>query len=108
MPPLPATPSHGRRLTGKPPPPHNGAGYRAMPTVQGVLRADRRTKDLALRLKPGDVALINHPDLDATAARALVDCRVAAVVNAASSITGRYPNRGPSVLIEAGIPILDA
>lgn len=78
-----------------------------MANIQGPLRADRRTKDLVLRLKPGDIALICHPDLDATAARALVDCRVAAVVNAASSITGRYPNRGPSVLLESGIPVLD-
>jgi uncharacterized membrane-anchored protein len=77
-------------------------------TIQGALRADRRTKDLVQRLKPGDIALIRHPDLDATAARALVDSRVAAVVNAAQSITGRYPNRGPSVLLEARVPLLDA
>jgi uncharacterized membrane-anchored protein len=76
--------------------------------VEGTLRADRRTKDLLKRLKPGDIALIHHTDLDATAARALVDCKVSAVVNAGKSISGRYPNRGPSVLMDAGIPILDA
>lgn len=69
---------------------------------------DRRTKNLIKRLRPGDIALIHHADLDATAARALVDCKVAAVVNAVPSITGRYPNRGPSVLLDAGIPLLDA
>ena len=69
---------------------------------------DRRTKNLTARLKPGDIALISHPDLDTTAARALRDCRVSAVVNAAPCITGRYPNRGPSVLLDANIPILDA
>jgi uncharacterized membrane-anchored protein len=68
---------------------------------------DRRTKNLTKRLRPGDIALIHHADLDTTAARALLDCKVAAVVNAAPSITGRYPNRGPSVLLEAGIPLLD-
>jgi uncharacterized membrane-anchored protein len=68
---------------------------------------DRRTKNLTRRLKPGEIALIHHADLDTTAARALVERRVLAVVNAVRSVTGRYPNRGPSVLLEAGIPILD-
>jgi uncharacterized membrane-anchored protein len=76
--------------------------------IHGTLRADRRTKELVKRLKPGDIALIHHADLDATAARALLDCKVAAVVNAARSISGRYPNRGPGVLVEADIPLLDA
>lgn len=69
---------------------------------------DRRTKNLTRRLRAGDIALIHHADLDVTAARALIDCRVSGVVNAVTSITGRYPNRGPSVLLEAGIPVLDA
>lgn len=72
------------------------------------IRKDRRTKNLTKRLQSGDIAVIHHPDLDSTAARALIDCRVAAVVNALPSITGRYPNRGPEMLIEAGIPLLDA
>ncbi|HLV80929.1 MAG TPA: putative cytokinetic ring protein SteA, partial [Chthonomonadaceae bacterium] len=78
-----------------------------IPTAHRVLK-DRRTKNLIKRLRPGDIALIHHADLDGTAARALVDCKVAAVINAAPSITGRYPNRGPSVLMAAGIPLLDA
>lgn len=81
---------------------------RPFPTVHGPLRADKRTKDLVKRLKPGDIALIHHADLDATAARALLDANVAAVINAAPSITGRYPNRGPSILLEGGVPLLDA
>jgi uncharacterized membrane-anchored protein len=69
---------------------------------------DRRTKNLVRRLRPGDIAFIHHADLDTTAARALIECQVTAVVNAAPSITGRYPNRGPSLLLEANIPLLDA
>lgn len=80
---------------------------RPMPFFQGTLRADRRTKNLLARLKPGDIAVIHHADLDATAARALADASVTAVVNAAPSITGRYPNGGPTVLLEAGIPLVD-
>lgn len=70
-------------------------------------RIDQRTKNLTRRLNPGDIAIIDHVDLDGPAAEALVECRVAAVVNVAPSISGRYPNRGPEVLLAAGIPLLD-
>lgn len=73
----------------------------------GCLRVDRRTKDLCLRLRAGDVAVIDHADLDGAAAYALAERRPAAVVNAARSITGRYPNSGPGILLDAGIPLLD-
>jgi uncharacterized membrane-anchored protein len=62
---------------------------------------------LVKRLKRGEVAVIRHADLDSVAARALVDCHPAFVVNAANSLSGRYPNSGPSILMEAGIPLLD-
>jgi len=78
-----------------------------MAVIQGTLRADRRTKNLVKRLRPGDIALIHHADLDAMAARSLVESKVGAVVNAAPFITGRYPNLGPMVLMEAGIPALE-
>jgi uncharacterized membrane-anchored protein len=41
------------------------------------------------------------------AAEGLVEARVAAVVNAARSTTGRYPNLGPLVLLAAGVPLVD-
>jgi uncharacterized membrane-anchored protein len=68
---------------------------------------DRRTKDLVLRLRPGDVAVIDHEDLDRVAAEGLVDAGVGGVVNAAPSISGRYPNLGPLILAEAGVPLVD-
>jgi uncharacterized membrane-anchored protein len=46
-------------------------------------------------------------DLDRVAADALVRCGVSAVINAAPSISGRYPNHGPQLLLEAGIPLID-
>ncbi len=81
----------------------------ASPTalVSGTARVDRRTKDLAKRLQPGEIAVIDHEDLDRVAAETLIDARVGAVVNAAVSITGRYPNTGPLLVAEAGIPLLD-
>ena len=76
--------------------------------IVGPARVDRRTKRLAGRLRPGDVALIDHLDLDRVAAETLVAARVRAVVNAKPSISGRYPNLGPELLIQAGIPLIDA
>lgn len=76
------------------------------PTV-GTARVGRRTKDLVQRLQPGDVAIIDHEDLDPVAAGSLVSADVGAVVNAASSVSGRYPNRGPLLLTDAGIPVVD-
>ncbi len=78
-----------------------------LPGVSGPARLDRRTKTLTRRLRPGDVAIIDHADLDRVSAEALLRCEAAAVVNAAPSISGRYPNLGPQVLIEAGIPLVD-
>lgn len=75
--------------------------------VQGTIRLDKRTKNLAKRLKPGEIALIDHPDIDSTAARMLVEAKVAAVVNAGKSCSGRYPNLGPKVLLDAGVPVID-
>ncbi len=83
------------------------AGSREPAGVAGTARLDRRTKDLIKRLKPGDVAIIDHADLDRVAADSLIRCRVSAVVNAARSISGRYPNPGPQLLVEAGVPLVD-
>jgi uncharacterized membrane-anchored protein len=77
------------------------------PGLTGPARVDRRTKDLTKRLRPGDIAVIDHEDLDRVSAEALVACRPAAVVNASSSISGKYPNLGPEILVAAGIPLID-
>ena len=77
------------------------------PGVRGTARVERRAPALLPRLKPGDVAVLDHVDLDRAGAQALVDAEVAAVVNAAPMISGRYPNLGPEVLVQAGIPVID-
>jgi uncharacterized membrane-anchored protein len=76
-------------------------------TVAGTARLDRRTKRLVGRLRPGDIAVIDHVDLDRVAADSLVAVGVAAVLNAKPSVSGRYPNLGPEVLVNAGIPLVD-
>jgi uncharacterized membrane-anchored protein len=72
-----------------------------------TVRVDRRTKNLTKRLKPGEIAIIDHEDIDRVSADALVSCRPAAVVNASRSMSGRYPNQGPELILAAGIPIID-
>jgi uncharacterized membrane-anchored protein len=73
----------------------------------GTARVDRRTKDLVKRLEPGDIAVIDHQDLDRVAADGLVDGGAIVVVNAAESISGRYPNGGPRRVLDAGICLID-
>jgi uncharacterized membrane-anchored protein len=77
------------------------------PGLVGPARLDRRTKNLTRRLQEGDIAVIDHADLDRVSAESMLRCNVAAVINVAPSISGRYPNLGPQLLIEAGIPLID-
>jgi uncharacterized membrane-anchored protein len=76
-------------------------------SVTGVARVGLRTKDLAKRLELGDIAIINHEDLDRVAAESLLEAGAVAIVNAAESISGRYPNEGPACVVRAGVPLLD-
>lgn len=73
----------------------------------GQVRVDSRTKNLVKRLHPGEIAVISHLDLDWVAAESLVEKRPAAVLNAQKSTSGRYPNQGPKLLLDAGIPLID-
>ena len=78
-----------------------------LPGVTGTVRLDRRTTSLVRRLKQGDVAVVDHLDLDRATAQSLVDCGVVAVVNAVPFISGRYPNLGPELLARSGVVMLD-
>ncbi len=80
---------------------------RASGDLVGRARVGKRTKDLTKRLEPGDIAVIDHADIDRVAADGLIDAGVVAVVNASPSITGRYPNGGPMRLVKAGVVLLD-
>jgi uncharacterized membrane-anchored protein len=85
--------------------------FRRRPTttspIEGTARVGARTKDLLKRLVPGEIAVIDHRDLDRVAGDGLVEAGVAAVVNAAPSVSGRYPNGGPIRVVRAGIPLVD-
>lgn len=82
-------------------------GGSAEETIEGTARLGRRTKDLVKRLRPGDVAVVDHVNIDRIAAEELIAGGVRAVVNAAQSSDGSYPNAGPLLLVRAGIELID-
>jgi uncharacterized membrane-anchored protein len=77
-------------------------------SIRGTARLGRRTKDLVKRLERGDIAVIDHRNLDRIAAEELAACGIRAVVNAAPSSDGTYPNTGPLTLVRAGVRLIDA
>jgi uncharacterized membrane-anchored protein len=79
----------------------------ALPGVTGTARVGTPTSALLPRLAPGDIAVIDHVDLDRDTAAALVGAGVRVVVNAAPMISGRYANLGPELLAEAGVQLVD-
>ena len=75
--------------------------------LSGTARVDRRTKRLLSRLQPGEIAVIDHEDLDQIAAEGLIQRQAKAVINASASSSGRYPNLGPLLLCSAGLTVVD-
>jgi uncharacterized membrane-anchored protein len=82
-------------------------GTTPVATIEGRVRLGRRTKHLVKRLAPGDIAVIDHVNIDRIAAEELISTGVRAVINASASTDGRYPNAGPLLLVQAGIALLD-
>lgn len=76
-------------------------------TSQGRIRMGKSTKDLVKTLAPGDIAVIGHRNIDRIAAEDLVASGVEVVLNDQSSSDDRYPNRGPLILVEAGVRLID-
>ena len=79
----------------------------AVVTSQGRIRLGKSTKDLVKTLAPGDIAVIGHRNIDRIAAEDLVASGVGVVLNDQSSSDDRYPNRGPLILVEAGVRLID-
>jgi uncharacterized membrane-anchored protein len=82
-------------------------GDSADSAVRGSARLGRRTKHLVKRLRPGEVAVIDHRNIDRIAAEELIATGARAVLNASESTDGRYPNAGPLMLARAGIVLVD-
>lgn len=76
--------------------------------LQGTARVERRARDVVRRIRPGDIAVVDHVDLDRATAQAIVDAGAVAVVDAAPMISGRFPNLGPQTLVAAGLVVVDS
>jgi uncharacterized membrane-anchored protein len=83
-------------------------GARPQAPIEGTARLGERTKHLVKRLRPGDVAVVDHLNIDRIAAEELIEAGAAAVLNASPSSNGRYPNAGPLMLARAGVRLIDA
>jgi uncharacterized membrane-anchored protein len=75
--------------------------------ITGQARLGKRTKQLVKRLRPDDIAIVDHADLDRVSGEDLVACGVRAVVNVAPFTTGTYPNMGPLLLAQAGVSLVE-
>jgi len=75
--------------------------------IKGIIKKDKKTKNLVNRLQHRDIAIISHKDLDEIAAISLAEKKVSCIINTEKTISGKYPNRGPSVLMEKNIPIFE-
>jgi uncharacterized membrane-anchored protein len=79
----------------------------ATEVIESTARLDKRTKNLVKRLRPGEIAIIDHKDIDRVSAESLIESKPAIILNAACSITGSYPNLGPLTIVASGIDIVD-
>ncbi len=86
----------------------SGKGRGPLVEFTGPARLDRRTKRLVHRLGENDVAIIDHTDLDRVTAEELLETGVRVVVNVAESLSGRFPNPGPLLLVRGGVTLIDA
>jgi uncharacterized membrane-anchored protein len=73
----------------------------------GPVRLGRKTKDLVKQIAPGEIAVISHRNIDRIAAEDLVASGIRTVLNNEPSSDDKYPNRGPLMLVEAGIRLVD-
>jgi uncharacterized membrane-anchored protein len=72
-----------------------------------VARISRNTDALLGRVGHGDVVILDQMDIDRATADSLVRAGVTAVVNASPSVSGRYPNLGPEILLAGDVTLVD-
>lgn len=75
--------------------------------ISGPVRLGRKTKLLVKHLAAGDIAVIDHLDIDRVSAEELIAAGAVAVLNCRASTSGTYPNLGPQLLVEAGVLLVD-
>jgi uncharacterized membrane-anchored protein len=84
----------------------NGSA-RGQTEFTGTVRLGKRTKRLVKRLSPGDIAVIDHAEIDRVSGEDLVATGVNCIINCACSASPRYGNQGPVLITDAGIHLVD-
>lgn len=87
--------------------PSRSRGDGVLPAGTATVRTHRDFRTLVTRVEPGDLVVIDRRDLDAASARLLAERRPYAVLNATEFVSGRFANLGPSVLLDAGVVLLE-
>ena len=67
----------------------------------------RRSEALLDRVGHKDIVVIDQVDIDRSTADALVKAGVTGVINASQSISGRFPNLGPEILVASDVLLVD-
>lgn len=75
--------------------------------IRGKVVLDRKTKNLVKRIKQNQIAIVDHCDIDRIASKSLAEKQIKAVINISPSISGKYPNNGPLILLKNDIKIID-
>ncbi|KXG78148.1 hypothetical protein AN618_05400 [Fervidicola ferrireducens] len=75
--------------------------------IVGRAVVDKKTKRLIQRAKPGDIAVLCHKDIDEVAALQLIKSKVKGIINFQPSISGRFLNQGPEILVNSGKVVVD-
>src|SRR3989440_1679627 len=83
------------------------AAPRRQRVFAGPARLGARTKHLVKRLGPDDIAIIDHVGIDRVAGEDLVASGCRCVVNVAPSVSPRYSNQGPAILVAGGVHLVD-
>ncbi len=78
-----------------------------LPGLQGVVRDCSATGKGFKRLAPGDIAVVDAPDIDRSLAQRLIDAKVAVVINTSQFTTGSVPNYGPQMMLDAGMLLIE-
>lgn len=78
-----------------------------LPGLHGSLRDCTPTGKGLKKFHAGDIAVIDAADISRQEAQSLVDVKPSAVINVGKFTTGRIPNYGPHMLLDADVLLLE-
>lgn len=82
-------------------------GYNMFEVIKGPIYEHKQTKKLLQYLPKKSIVYLWHEDLDGVAVNGLIQAKVKAVINAKTSMSGKYAQRHVRTLLQAGIAVFD-